>query len=125
MSMSREHRDVVARKAFAALGASPSEKATLQVACGRSHHLAAVYETGEGLVYHTILKTKAHGDKDLYDSGHHASRLGVDWFDLLDAGVGPAVDAALPAGCECGPYTLSRSDLLDAIGRRTRKVVVD
>lgn len=123
--MSREHRDKVARRAYAALGTSPSQAATLQVACGRSHHLAAVYETPEGLVYHSVLKTKAHGDKDLYDSGHHASQLGVDWFDLLDAGVGPAVDDALPAGCECGPYTLSRSDLLDDISRGKRRVVID
>ena len=125
MSMSREHRDQVARRAYAALGASPSEELTLQVVCGRSHRLAWVYSTGDGVVYRSVVKSKSHGDRDRYDSGHHGASLGVEWFELLDAGVGPDVDDGLPAGCECGPYTLSRTDLMDDLAHHRRKVIVD
>ena len=111
MSMSREHRDQVARRAYAALGASPSEELTLQVVCGRSHRLASVYSTGDGVVYRSVVKSKSHGDRDRYDSGHHGASLGVE--------------DGLPAGCECGPYTLSRTDLMDDIAHHRRKVIVD
>lgn len=125
MSMSREHRDQTARRAYAALGGSPSEKMALQVVCGRSHRLASVYETGDGLVYRSVVKSKSHGDRDRYDGGHKGEQLGVEWFDMLDAGVGPAVDDGMPAGCECGPYTLSRTDLLDDVARRRKKVILN
>lgn len=125
MSMSREQRDHVARSAYAALGSSPTEKMTLQVVCGRSHRLASVYATGDGMVYRSVVKSTSHGDRDQYDGGHKGARQGTDWYDLLDAGVGPAVDDALPAGCECGPYTLSRTDLLNDVAHRRKKVIVD
>jgi hypothetical protein len=123
--MSRDQREPIARRAYTDLGPSPSQHALLQVACGRSHHLAAVYRTDRGMVYHTILHSKSHGDRDLYDSGHHGTRLGTDWYDLLDAGDGPSVDDGLPAGCECGPYSLSRSGLLESIAQGEKKVIVD
>lgn len=124
MSMSRDERGPLARRAFEALGPSPSEHAVLHVECAHSHHLAAVHATDAGLVYHTVLHAGSHGDRDRYDSGHHGDQLGLDWFDLLDAGDGPAVDDDLPAGCECGPHTLSRAALLDdvAAGRGKTRV---
>lgn len=124
MSKSRDERGREARRAFEALGPSPSEHAILHVECAHSHHLAGVHETSAGLVYHTLLHSKAHGDRDRFDSGHHGSQLGRDWFDVLDAGDGPAVDDDLPAGCECGPHTLSRRGLLAevAAGRTELRV---
>lgn len=124
MSMSRDQRGPLARRAFEALGPSPSEHVVLRVECAHSHHLAAVHTTPQGLVYHTVLHARAHGDRDRFDGGHHGAQLGNDWYDLLDAGDSPAVDDDLPAGCECGPHTLSRADLLEdvAAGRRKTRV---
>lgn len=110
--MSHEVREGVARRAFESLGGSPSEKAVLQISCDRSHHLAAIYDTEAGRVFHSVLHSTAHGRRDRYDGAHHGHTHGVPWFDLLDAGGDPAVGDELPAGCECGPYTLSRALLL-------------
>jgi hypothetical protein len=46
------------------------------------------------------------------------------YAELLDTGGDPLADDGLPASCECGPHTLSRSALLASIARR-RHVLVD
>lgn len=122
---SHEVREAQAREAFEALGASPSEQAVLQVHCSAAHHVAAVFRTGAGPVYHSILHFKAHGRRDYEDLGHHATRLGTDWFDLLEPGPDPLVSDELPAGCECGPRTLSRALLLEQVAQGVGRVVVD
>lgn len=124
MSTSHEVRARIARRAFEALGPTPSEHIALQVQCASSHHLAAVYDTAVGPVFHSVLHSKAHGRRDYQDLGHHASRLGLDWFDLLDPGDDPLVGDELAAGCECGPYTLSRAQLVGQIADGERKIIV-
>lgn len=125
MSTSHEAREKKARRAYEALGPSPSQSAVLQVSCDRSHHLAAIFQTEAGLVFHSVLHSKAHGRRDYFDSGHHASQLGVDWFDLLDPGEDPAIADELAAGCECGPYTLSRALLIQHIADGQTRIVIE
>lgn len=123
MSSSHQVRAQLARRAFEAL-ASPGEKIVLMVQCNSAHHLATVHQTEAGRVFHSVLHSKSHGRRDFVDSGHHASRLGVDWFDLLDVD-DPVTGDELPAGCECGPYTLSRRQLIEQIGAGEKKVILD
>lgn len=78
MSTSHEAREKVARRAFEALGPTPSDSVVLMVQCDAAHHLATVSRTAEGRVYHSVLHSRAHGRRDFEDLGHHASRLGVD-----------------------------------------------
>ncbi|QGF23062.1 hypothetical protein [Raineyella fluvialis] len=122
---SHEVREQIARGAFEALGPSPSQKAVLQVQCNSAHHLAGVYATDAGRVYHSVLHSTSHGRKDFVDTGHHASQRGTDWFDLLDAVPGADVPDELPAGCECGPYTLSRAQLVQQIADGEGRVIVE
>lgn len=125
MLTSHEARERKARRAFEALGPSPSQKAVLTVHCNSAHHLGGVYDTAEGKVFHSVLHSRAHGRKDYEDVGHHASRLGRDWFDLLDAGDDPLVPDELQAGCDCGPYMLSRKLLVKQIADGETRVIVE
>lgn len=122
MTTSHEVRERVARRAFEELG-TPGEKVVLMVQCNSSHHLATVHKTETGRVFHSVLLSKSHGRRDFVDTGHHASRLGLDWFDLLDVD-DPGVGDELPAGCECGPFTLSRQQLISQIGAGQKRVIV-
>ena len=118
-------RERTAREAFEHLGPRASDLMRLQVTCARNHHLAACYDTDAGTIFRAVTHARSHGKRDLYDSGHHGSSQGKEWFDILSPGVGPAVDDALPAGCECGPYTLSRARLIQFIADGEHHVVVD
>ena len=104
------HRRQMAADALAAFGKQRSEHQRLSVQCARSHHLAAVYETEVGLVYHAVEGPHAHGSKDFVDTAHHGRSRGTEYVDLLAGG--PVSDDGLPAWCDCGPHTLSRSDLM-------------
>lgn len=123
MSTSHEVRERIARRALEAVDAA-SKRVVLMVQCRSAHHLATVQETEAGRVYHTVLHSKSHGRRDFIDTGHHASRLGVDWYDLLDAD-DPGTGDGLPAGCECGPHTLSREQLIGQIAAGQKKVIVE
>lgn len=125
MNASHDERERIAREAYEALGPSPSRQMILQVACPHSHHLAGIYDTGAGRVFHAVLHSKSHGRRDRFEGGHHGDRLGVDWFDLLDAGPGMAVADELAAGCGCGPYTLSRELLVKHVADGERRVILD
>lgn len=123
--MSRTTHDVragIARQAFAALGRSPSQAVVLQLRCDSAHHVAAVYRTDAGLVYHSMLQSTAHGRRDRVDQGHNGSRRGTDWFDLLAPTDDPVLTDELPAACECGPFTLSRDELVRQIGAGVKRV---
>ncbi|WP_191279654.1 hypothetical protein [Nocardioides flavus (ex Wang et al. 2016)] len=61
----------------------------------------------------------SHGSKDRIDTGHHGSPSGAELVDLLDA---PEAEDALPAWCDCGPRTLSRTALLAHLRDGTRTV---
>lgn len=125
METSHEVRENIARRAFEALGPSPSQSMVLMVQCPHSHHLAAVYDTDAGRVYHSVLHAGSHGRRDYQDLGHHASRRGRDWFDLLDAEPDASVSDELEAGCEDGPYTLSRAQLIRQIAAGESRVIVE
>lgn len=120
--MSSQDRRRRAGQALADLAGPRSEHQRCSVQCAASHHLAAVYETGAGLVYHSVEGPHSHGSKDRVDTAHHGGPRGREYVDLL---VGDAMsDDGLPAWCDCGPHTLSRAQLLAdvAAGRRTVRV---
>jgi hypothetical protein len=113
-----EGRHEAARRAITALAGDLAEHQRLMVQCPRSHHVAAVFETGAGLVYRAVTGPHSHGSRDRVDVAHHSSHHG-EYVDLLAAG--PMADDNVPASCACGPWTLSRSQLLSDIrsGQRT------
>lgn len=122
---SHDERERAAKSAFEHLGPNPSEFARMQVTCGRNHHVAAMYDTDIGTVFRSVTHARSHGRRDRYDSGHGGDQQGRTWFDVLNPGDGPHVNDALPAGCECGPYTLSRELLIQHIAAGERHIVVN
>lgn len=122
MSTSHEVRVRIARRAFEAVDPA-NKRVVLMVQCNSAHHLATVQQTEAGRVYRSVLHSKSHGHRDFVDTGHHASRIGVEWFDLLDVD-DPGIGDELPAGCECGPYTLSRQQLIKQISDGEKRVIL-
>lgn len=100
-----------ARAAIAALPSRLTHHRVLNVQCRRGHHVAAVYETAAGLVYLADTGPHGHGSKDYVDAAHGDATRGDEFTDLLAPG--PMVADEVPAWCDCGHWTLSRSDLLD------------
>ncbi|WP_245401914.1 hypothetical protein [Nocardia albiluteola] len=90
-----------------------SEHVLVHVRCGRGHHIAMVFDTPAGPVFQSAPGPHAHGARDFVDTAHGAHRHGSRYVDLLAGD--DTVDDALPASCECGPYTLSRARLQQAI----------
>jgi hypothetical protein len=106
-------RHVVARHALEALGDERDDHALVRVRCGRSHHVAAVFDTVVGPVFESLVGPHAHGDRDFVDTAHHGKLHGTPYVDLLDAdGV---ADDLVPARCECGIHELSRAEMSRAI----------
>lgn len=99
-----------ASRALKRLGSHRSDHQKVGIQCRRAHHLAAVYQTADGLVYEARIGPHSHGSKDFIDTGRDGSQGGVEYVDFLEAG--PTVDDSLPASCDCGPRTLSRVELL-------------
>ncbi|GAY07382.1 hypothetical protein [Pseudonocardia sp. N23] len=79
-----------------------------------------MYDADSGLVYVSDTGARSHGRGDRVDTGHIAGRRRGAYVDLLDPGEGAIDDDDLPASCECGPRTLSRSGLLAAVARGQR-----
>ena len=129
MGTNYETRAEIARKGFEALGPSPSQNLSLMVQCPHSHHLAAVYDTEVGRVFHSVTHAGSHGRKDRPDVPHHASgkaaQLGRDWFELLGAKPDASVSDDLQAGCECGPRVLSRADLQQLIADGQTRIIIE
>lgn len=101
-----------AAQALATLGGHRSAHQVLGVQCRHAHHVAAVFDTADGLVYRSVSGPHSHGAKDRIDTGAHGSRGGTEYVDLLDA---RDADDQLPAWCDCGPRSLSRASLLDHV----------
>jgi hypothetical protein len=116
-------REKTARGALASLGATRSEAVVLHVNCPRSHHLAVVIDTPEGLVYRSTVHGRSHGHADRVDTPHHPHDE-REYLDLLLPAGGEA-DDALPAWCDCGQRLLSRTAVAGWIAARERRVVVD
>lgn len=118
--------DLRARQADRALASLPHgghDAITLRVQCGKSHHVATVYDTAAGLVYAAPVRARSHGSFDLPDephSGHQPRR----WLDLLEVPT-PAGDDALPAWCDCGHRTLSRAEVRTWVAEGEHRVIVD
>ncbi|MBD3785175.1 MAG: hypothetical protein IE926_19900 [Micrococcales bacterium] len=93
----------------------------MTVQCRHAHHVAAVYDTDEGLVVVSRTGPHAHGSRDFLDLGRRGSRGGAEYADLLDAG--PA--DGLPAWCDCGPRTLSRAELRRLVTERVATARLD
>lgn len=126
MSVSGAKDEVRATSALAALrrlGEHRSEHRLLNVQCGRSHHLAAVYQTDAGPVYRSVSGPHAHGSLDFVDTPHRGGKR-HEYVVLLEPSTSDTATTAtddLPAWCDCGPVTLSRAQLLDQVraGRHT------
>lgn len=87
--------------------------------------MAAVYDVDGHLVYRSTVGSRGHGRNDRIDVGHAGDQRGRCYADLLDGAVEIPVDDGLPASCECGPRSVSRSMLLAALARHVRHVIVD
>lgn len=98
-----------AGRALSDLGDARSEHEVLSVQCSHSHHVATVYRTPAGLVFHSITGPHAHGRMDRADVAHHGHEHGLEYVEMLDS---DQADDLLPASCDCGPWSLSRTDLL-------------
>jgi hypothetical protein len=114
-----------AQEAYRALGPSPSEHVALAVHCASGHHVAAVYDTPGGLVFAAHQWSHSHGDRDRHDAAHHGGHRDALWFDWLVPSPGLTDDDPLPAGCECGQRSLSRSLLRAALAAGDRRLVID
>jgi hypothetical protein len=117
-------RRAAAEAALAELDGELSAHRRLEVRCRRSHHVAAVYDTDIGLIYRAVVGTRGHGHQDRIDVGHRGDPRGRIYADVLDAGDDPMADDDLPATCQCGPRTLSRSALLASLAERHRHFFV-
>lgn len=117
---SPSERHDLARHALDTLGKDRDEHALVRVRCGRSHHVAAVFETDDGPVFEALVGPHAHGDRDFIDTAHHGTLHGTPFVDLLDAG--PFTDDLLPARCECGTHELSRAEIQRAIQAHQRTI---
>lgn len=113
IDLSPTERQDVARQALDDLGKERDDRALVRVRCGRSHHVAAVFDTAAGPVFESLLGPHAHGDRDFVDTGHHGSLHGTRYVDLLDGG--HLAEDLVPARCECGIHELSRTELQRAI----------
>jgi hypothetical protein len=113
----RDRRVARAARAVAALGDALAEHEVLSVQCAHGHHVAAVYATAEGLVYRSITGPHAHGRKDRVDEPHHGSRRGATQLVLLTA---PGAPAEVQGWCDCGTWTISRSELVSDVRHHRR-----
>lgn len=111
-----------AAEVLAALAPPLSDSQVLSVQCANGHHVAGVYATAEGRVVRAATGRHAHGHRDRVDTPHRGDPR-RPWTDFLDAG--PLADDALPGWCECGAWTLSRSELTDWLEGGERRVVLE
>jgi hypothetical protein len=122
---SATERRTAAHAAVTALDGPLSAHRRLDVRCRHNHHVAAVYEADGGLVYSATVGTRGHGSRDRVDAGHAGSDRCRGHTDMLDTRGDLMSDDSLPASCECGPRTLSRSALLASLAEGERHVIVD
>ncbi|MEV2225945.1 hypothetical protein AB0E01_39650 [Nocardia vinacea] len=118
--LSPTERQLRARNAVDELGPYRDEHAVVRVRCGRSHHVATVFDTPMGVVYVSSVGPHAHGHRDFVDEPHHASRHGTTYADLLEGD--PLTEDTVPAYCECGTHELSRAELRHAVDAHQRTI---
>lgn len=120
VDLSPTEREAVARGALDDLGNDREDRVLLRVRCGRSHHVAAVFDTPVGPVFESRVGSHAHGDRDFVDTAHHGTEKGRRKTDLLEAG--RFTDDLVLAGCECGSHELSRTEMQRAINAHERTI---
>ena len=74
-----------AGRALSDLGDARSEHEVLSVQCSHSHHVATVYRTPAGLVFHSITGPHAHGRMDRADVAHRGHEHGLEYVEMLDS----------------------------------------
>lgn len=120
-TLDHHDRAAQAESAWAALPHGGHDAIVLRVVCTRSHHVAAVYRTGAGLVYRAPVRPRSHGDRDLPDDPHGGQGPHA-WLDLLEA---VDADDAMPAWCDCGHRTLSRASVREWVHSGAGRVVIN
>lgn len=100
-----------------------SDNRVLAVQCANGHHIAGVYRTEAGPVVQAATGRHSHGKRDRVDTPHRGTSSSGVWTDLLEAAA--FADDTFPAWCDCGPWTLSRSDLAAWITGGERRVVLE
>ncbi len=104
-----------------ALPGARRDARVLSIQCANAHHVAVVYRTEGGPVVESTLGRRSHGHRDRVDTPHGRGGTARSWVDLLDAKTG---DDALPASCDCGPWTLSRAEIGAWLADGERRVVL-
>jgi hypothetical protein len=115
-------RRQIAQAALEALGTRRSDWLRVEVQCGKSHRVAAVYDTHAGLVYASVTGPHGHGARDFVRPEQRRRCGGKEYTDLLSSD--SVVDDTLPAWCGCGPRTLSRAELITAVREYRRHLHV-
>ena len=118
-------READAREAFLALGSSPGDHAALAVQCAAGHHIGTVYRTPHGPLYAGVPWAHSHGDRDRHDAAHHGGHRDGLWMDWLLPDEAVTQDDPLPAGCECGTRSLSRTRLIEALASGEHRMIMD
>lgn len=120
LEITPSERRRTARAAVEALGPQRSDHALVRVTCPSSHRVATVYKTPEGPALVSGGGPHAHGSRDFVDTAHHGDSLGSEFVDMLAATA--FEDDAVPARCACGPHTLSRQELMQAVKSHTHVI---
>ena len=120
----QDSRSRQAERAWADLPHGGHDAVALQVHCAHSHHVAWVYRTVHGLVFAAPVRAHSHGSRDRVDEPHGPQPVDR-WFDLLEAPDDAAATDALPAWCDCGPRTLSRTAVRSWLAAGEHRVVID
>ncbi|NLV80886.1 MAG: hypothetical protein GXY65_16400 [Rhodococcus sp.] len=95
------------------LGKQRTDHALLKVKCPASHMVAAVYDTSAGHVVVCGTGPGGHGSRDRNANNRGGDSLDDKFVDTVEAT--QFEDDELPAGCGCGPRTISRKKLQDAV----------
>ncbi|UYP18520.1 hypothetical protein OED52_17990 [Rhodococcus sp. Z13] len=106
-------RRKIALAAVKELGPQRTEKAITKVRCPKGHTLAAVYPTTAGKVIVSRSGPGGRGSRDREATPHNGTSLNSEFVDTLEAT--QFEDDAVPSGCACGPRTLSRKKIQDAV----------
>lgn len=111
----------LAERALAQLGANAAAHEVMSIQCSRAHHLASVFETGDGFVVRSRVGPHAHGRKDRADEAHHDSESGTTIAAILAP---EDTDVSILAWCDCGQHALAASEVGHALkaGLRTMHV---
>ncbi|MTE14214.1 hypothetical protein [Nocardia aurantiaca] len=117
--LSAPERRLLAQRALDSMP-QRGEQVVVQVRCGRGHHVAAVFDTPVGPVFRSATGPHAHGSRDFVDAAHGKNHHGTPYVDLLAGD--EFVDDTVPASCECGPHTLARTRLQQAVTAHERTI---